>query len=188
MEIIKFLGKGPGLWILLSLMVLILIVLVPLLKRSSRQKYTGRILIPVFLIETGIFFGILALNFPVKQEDPVGPAIVPALWIYGILILGTYLIVQALRKKENEDPPKGRVGGVAVFIGMTVMYVMLMPLIGYTISTLIYLIFSMYYLNYREWKVMISVTIGWILFSYFAFYRLLYVPLPKGILIERIFG
>jgi putative tricarboxylic transport membrane protein len=188
MELINFLGKGPGFWLLLSLLVLILIALTFIIKRSSKRKYTGRIVIAAFLIELGVLFGILAMSFPVKQDDPVGAGVVPLLWIYGILILGIFLLIQALTGHEEVDPPWGRMDVVGIFLGMTILYVILMQFIGYSISTFAYLISGMYYLKYRKWKTMLSITIGWILFSYFAFYRLLYVPLPKGILIERIFG
>jgi hypothetical protein len=71
---------------------------------------------------------------------------------------------------------------------MTILYLIVMQIIGYNMATIIYLISGMYFLTYRNWKVMISLTAGWVLFSYFAFYRLLYVPLPRGLLIEWIFG
>ena len=187
MEIIKFLGKGPGLWTLLAVLTVILIIIAFIIIKSSKRKYAGRLIIPVFFIEFSIFFGILTLGFPVKGDE-VGPGVVPGLWIIGILGFSILLLIRGLIKHEDEDPKWGRTDKVAVFIGMTILYLIIMQLIGYYLSTIIYLILGMYYLAYRDWKVMISLTAGWILFSYFAFYRLLYVPLPRGLLIEWIFG
>lgn len=187
MEFINFLEKGIGFWILLTIMVVILIGIAFLVNKSSKKKYTGRIVIPVFFIELAVVFGILLLSFPDKGDE-VGPGVVPGLWIIGILGLSIFLLIRGLLEHEEEDPPWGNVGNVAVFIAMTILYLIFMQLIGYMISTFIYLITGMFYLKYRNWKVMIAMAAGWITFSYFAFYRLLYVPLPKGKLIEWIFG
>lgn len=187
MELINFLGKGPGFWALIAILTVIFLGIVFIVLKSSTKNYAGRIIIPVFFAELAILFGILALGFP-DRGDEVGPAVVPMLWIIGILGFSILLIIRALIKHEDEDPKWGRTDKVAVFIVMTIAYLIIMQLIGYNLSTIIYLILGMYYLAYRDWKVMISLTAGWILFSYFAFYRLLYVPLPRGLLIEWIFG
>lgn len=187
MEIIKFLGKGTGLGVLLAVLAAILIVITLLVIKSPKKRYTGRIVIPVFFIELAVLFGIITLGFPVRG-DKVGPGVVPGLWIVGILGLSIFLLIRGLLAYEDEDPAWGRIGKVSVFIAMTILYLIIMQIIGYYAATVIYLISGMYYLAYRNWKVMISLSAGWILFSYFAFYRLLYVPLPRGLLIEWIFG
>lgn len=187
MELIKSFGKGPGFWVLLAVLATILIVITLLVIKSSKKRYAGRIIIPVFFIELALLFGILTLGFP-DRGDEVGPGVVPFLWITGILGLGIILLIRGFLGHEEEDPAWGRTGKVTVFIAMTILYLIIMQIIGYNLATIIYLISGMYYLAYRDWKVMISLTAGWILFSYFAFYRLLYVPLPRGLLIEWIFG
>lgn len=187
MEIIKFLGKGIGFWVLLAVLAAGLIGITLLILKSSKKAYAGRLIIPVFFMEFAVLFGILALGFP-DRGDEVGPGIVPLLWIIGIFGFGLLLLIRGLVGHEDKDPAWGRIDKVSIFIAMTILYLLIMQIIGYYLATVIYLIYGMYYLAYRDWKVMISMTAGWILFSYFAFYRLLYVPLPKGILIEWIFG
>ncbi|RKX82195.1 MAG: hypothetical protein DRP58_10660 [Spirochaetes bacterium] len=186
MELIKFFGKGPGFWVLLAILAVIFLGIALIVLKSSKKRYAGRILIPVFFIELALLFGTMALGFPHKGE--VGPGVVPGLWIVGILTFSLLLFFQAISKHEEKDPPWGKISNVAVFILMTILYLIIMQFIGYYLATIIYLILGMYYLSYRNWKVMSSLTAGWVIFSYFAFYRLLYVPLPRGILIEWIFG
>ncbi|MDA3938844.1 MAG: tripartite tricarboxylate transporter TctB family protein [Spirochaetia bacterium] len=187
MEIIKFLGKGPGFWVLLTVLTVIFLSIVLIILKSSKKQFAGRLIIPVFFMEFAIFFGILALGFP-DRGDEVGPGVVPLLWIIGIFGFGIILLIRGVIGHEKEDPTWGRIGKVSIFIALTILYLLIMQIIGYYLATTIYLISGMYYLAYRDWKVMISISAGWILFSYFAFYRLLYVPLPKGLLIEWIFG
>ena len=188
MEIIKYLGKGSGLGILIVLMAAVLVAAGFLLNRSKLRNYTGRIIVPLFFIEFASVFGIIALGFPEMKGDEVGPGVVPALWILGILALSIFLFVKGIMGKENSDPEWGKIIKVITFIGMTILYLFVMQIIGYNLATLAYLIGGMLYLSYRNWKVMITISVGWVIFSYFIFFRLLYVPLPKGILIERIFG
>ena len=188
MEIIKYLGKGSGFWILLLIMAAVFAAAGFLVKRSKLKEYTGRILIPLFFIEFASVFGIIALGFPESAAEEVGPGVVPGLWITGILVLALYLFIRAFTGKEEADPAWGRMSKVLTFIGMTILYLFVMQLIGYTAATLAYLIGGMLYLSYRNWKVMITISLGWVVFSYFIFIKLLYVPLPKGLLIEWIFG
>ncbi len=187
MELIKFLGKGTGFMVLLAVLAAILVLVTLLILKSSKRKYAGRIVIPVFFMEIAVLFGIQALGFP-DRGDEVGPGVVPGLWLIGIFGFSVLLLIRGLSGKEEEDPPWGKIGKVTVFMVMTILYLFIMQIIGYYLATIIYLIFGMYYLSYRNWRVMLSMTAGWILFSYFAFYRLLYVPLPRGILFEWIFG
>jgi hypothetical protein len=188
MEIIKYMGKGTGFWLLIIFMAAVLAASVLIVRRSEKKIFTGRIILPLFFVEFTAVFGILALNFPKATGDEVGASIVPFLWLIGIFSLALFLLIRGLSGQEEEDPEWGRVGKVFIFLGMTVVYLLIMQLIGYSLATLLYLICGMLFLSYRNWKVMITISGGWVLFSYFIFYRLLYVPLPKGILIEWIFG
>ncbi len=162
-------------------------LIILLVLKSSKKAYAGRIIIPVLFIELAFAFGIVTLTFP-KKGDAVGPSVVPGLWLIAILIFSTLLLIKAMLGNEEIDPPWGHLKKVSAFIVMTILYIIIMQFIGYYLSTVIYLILGMYYLSYRNWIVMISIAGGWVVFSYIAFYRLLYVPLPKGMLIERIFG
>ena len=187
MEIINFLEKGTGFMVLLAVLATLLIGVTLLVLKSSKKQYAGRLIIPVFFMEFAVLFGIMALGFP-DRGDEVGPGVVPLLWIAGIFGFSLLLLIRALIGHEEKDPAWGRIGKVSVFIALTILYLLIMQIIGYYLATIIYLVTGMYYLAYRNWKVMISMTAGWVLFSYFAFYRLLYVPLPRGLLIEWIFG
>lgn len=187
MELISFLGKGTGLWIMAALMTVIFLAVFFLVMKSSKRKFAGRILIPLFCMEIAISFGVVVLGFPVKG-DVVGPGVVPSIWLLGIFGLSAFLFIRGLRGRDQPDPEWGHTGKVVLIIGMTILYIIMMQIIGYNLSTVLYMIGTMYFLSYRKWKVMITLSAGWIFFSYFAFYRLLYVPLPRGILIEWIFG
>jgi len=90
--------------------------------------------------------------------------------------------------KEEKDPEKGRMDTVFLFLGLVILYLIAIQILGYFISSFIFVMLAMYMLSYKKIITMLSVTAGWLVFSYFAFYKLLFVPLPKGSLILRIFG
>lgn len=188
MEIIKYLGQGAGLFALLIAMLVIFGIAAFFTIRSSKREYTGRILFPVIFMELAFTFLIILLGFPEKKDAGVGPGVVPLLWIIGIFAFSLLLLIQALLGYEEKDPGWGHLNVVIPYFIFTILYLFLMQFIGYFIATILFLMGGMYFLNYRNWKVMISLTAGWLLFSYFAFYRLLYVPLPEGKLISWIFG
>ncbi len=188
MNVIKFLTKGSGLAVLLGLMVLILGAVAMAAVKSGKREYTGRIIFPVLFMEIAFVFLLMVLSFPEKKLAGVGPGAVPILWISGIFIFSIILLIQVFTGHEEKDPEWGHLEIVIPYFIFTVIYLLLMQIIGYFISTVLFLIGGMYFLSYRNWRVMISLTAGWLIFSYLAFYKLLYVPLPRGSLINWILG
>ncbi len=187
METFKYFGKGTGLYMMVSVLILLFAVIAFVISRSSKKEYFWRLIIPVFLIEASLGFLMVSLGLPVKGDE-VGPSVVPNLWITGIILLSILIIIRTLFGLEDKDPKWGRIGIAGIFLAFTIFYLYMIIYIGYYIATFLYLSISIYSLSYRNLKVIAGLTFGWILVSYFGFYRLLYVPLPKGMLIERIFG
>lgn len=188
MEFFSYFEEGTGLLLLIAGLLVVFGLLALLVIRSSKREYAGRILFPVLFLEVAALFVVLVLGFPVGGGGEVGPQIVPLLWIAGMTGLAILLIVRVFAHAEEVDPPWGNIGKVAVMVGATILYLVLMRYLGYTVMTLAYVLFGMHYLGYRKWKVMVSVAVVWVAVAYAAFYRLLYVPLPTGLLFDRIFG
>ncbi len=117
----------------------------------------------------------------------MGPAIVPRIWIAGLIALNLFILIRAFAGYEEQDPKAGRIDKALLFIGLTIIYLYLIQYIGYFIGTFLFIIAGMSLLSYKKVKVMVAVAGGWLIVSYFAFYKLLYVPLPVGKLIELIF-
>ncbi|RLC52696.1 MAG: hypothetical protein DRZ79_00765 [Candidatus Cloacimonadota bacterium] len=152
------------------------------LNRTSYREFAGGITIPLSFIFLIIIFYLVSLNFP--EGTKVGPAVVPRLWMFVLIPLNLYLLVQALRKKTDKDSEKGNTKIVFTFIALLVFYLVALVFIGYFISTFIFIFVSMLILGYRKYVSMVIISAIWIIFSYFVFYKLLQVPLPVGSLIE----
>lgn len=143
---------------------------------KTQPKYIGNLLLPVIILAcTAVFFS-QSLDFP-PQED-VGAEAVPHLWTAFITVFCLYLIIAAIRKKGIPDPVPGNIGQVILFAVWLMVYLFAASTIGYFVSTFFFLVVSMYALTYRGIMTILAVAIGWIIFSYVIFYRLLFIQLP----------
>jgi len=153
--------------------------------KSSYNALTGRFMIIGFFLLVSILFLVQSMNFPTSSD--VGPAAVPQLWIFALIPLNLLLLFRTFRNIEAIAESGPRVDIVLNFIGFLVVYLLLMQVFGYFLSTFGFVIVGLYYLGYRKWKNILIISSSWILFSYVIFYKTLYVPLPLGSLFERLF-
>ncbi len=178
----EFVGS-KGFHIFLFLIIIIYIAIGFLTYFSKLRYKFGRIMIPLFFIFLSIIFYLITYSFPVNEK--VGPSVVPRLWIAFIIPLSLYLLFDILRKdKENIEIPKGDIPIVWKFFLLLVVYLISMIYIGYFISSFLFVFFAMLLLGYKKYSTMVLISAGWIVFSYFVFYRMLFVPLPTGKFIE----
>ncbi len=155
------------------------------LSHSSIKRKTARILIPLFLIFISLIFYLISFTFPLGEK--VGPAVVPRLWIFIIIPLSIYLIFNVITKEDKEIKySKGDISIVLKFVLLLVLYLLGIIYLGYFISSFLFVFSSIYLLGYKKLLTLISISAGWLLFSYFVFYKMLYVPLPVGKLIEHL--
>ena len=148
------------------------------------QKFLGNLLIPVVLLGLIAAYFFETLEYPV--QDDVGPAAVPYLWMVFSLGFCGFLVIRAAFRKGKPDPIPGRIGFVAAAVVWLALYLMAIQTIGYFVSTFVFMCVSIYALSYRNFWIIFAVAASWLAFSYFIFYRLLYIPLPVGPLLKPI--
>ncbi len=71
---------------------------------------------------------------------------------------------------------------------MIVVYVALIGILGFYISTAIYMLVSMYVFGSKKWIVNLVVTASLLVFCFVLFEKLLSVTLPVGLLLKAILG
>ena len=74
--------------------------------------YTGNLLLPLSILLICAVIYVQSLEFP-EQED-VGPAAVPMLWMFFIFWFCAYLVIQAARKLGHPDPEPGKLRNVCL--------------------------------------------------------------------------
>jgi hypothetical protein len=145
---------------------------------SKNRRYLGNILIPCCLIAVSLVFLVITFGFRVEEA---GPALIPRMWLYLILVLSGIVLWQTLRGKDKAAPKIERTGLVALTLAVLIGYFLVMPLIGYFLSTFLFIVLMLHLLSYRKKILIYVIACGWTLFSYLVFYKLLYIQLPLGI-------
>jgi len=183
-DVFGFLNTVPGLLLVIAVLAALLLAARFPLRRSAARQNTGLILVLLGLMTVSLF--CLFLSFGFARKGDVSASVVPRLWILGLIACCVYLLVDALRGKQERDPAAEHTGLSFLFIGLSFAYFLLIGLVGFYISTVLFLVASMLILAYRRWPVLLAVTAGWILFAYLVFARVLFVPLPNGAWIEML--
>ncbi|MEA1972634.1 MAG: tripartite tricarboxylate transporter substrate-binding protein, partial [Candidatus Cloacimonadota bacterium] len=179
------LASGRTLNIFILSLLIIFIVIGLIIKSSSKKIFLGRILIPLFFIFLSIIFFVISFSFPSNTE--VGPSVVPRLWILVLIPLNLILLFDIFRKNKKIESEDDNVSVVFLFIGLLILYLLSIFYLGYFISSFAFIFIGIYLLGYRRYGIMTIIATGWLLFSYLIFYRLLFVPLPMGKLLNLIF-
>ena len=179
------LGKGTPLLLLTAGLIAVLILCGYFIYKSPSASALGRIMVIGFFLILSVVFFLQTFIFPENSE--VGPAVVPRLWIFTLVPLCVLLLINTFRNKEGIEKTEQKLDTVLMFIGFLVTYLLMMYYIGYFLSTFIFIITGIFYLGYKNIKIMIATALIWIMFSYFIFFKILYIPLPTGKWFEVLF-
>jgi hypothetical protein len=153
--------------------------------RTKGKNWLMGILLPVFFIFMSLIFYLLTFTFPGNEE--VGPAIVPRLWIFILIPLSLVLLVSILLKKEAMPSKSEGSSSMYKFIILLVLYIAGIHFLGYFISTFLFVPAGILLLEHKNVKSAVIISLCWLVFSYLVFYKFLYVPLPRGLLLEMLF-
>jgi len=100
--------------------------------------------------------------------------------IFCIVVMCSAILFFAVRGRTDKDPEAGRIGFVLLGIVCMVAYYFAIQILGYFLSSVIFLAVMMYMLSCRKPLLIGLVSTGWVAFSYLVFYKLLYIQLPLG--------
>jgi hypothetical protein len=147
-------------------------------RSSGRRQYLGNILIPCCLIAVCLIFLVITFGF---RAEEAGPALIPRLWIYLMLVLSGIILWQILEGKDEVVPKIQRPGLLVLVMVTLIGYFVAMPFLGYFLSSFLFVILLLHMFSYRKKLLIYLIAGGWVLFSYLVFYKLLYIQLPLGI-------
>ena len=128
-------------------------------------------------------------GYPKIPGQPVGPALFPGLIAAGLCIGGVILVARGWRQRGEQHwlrwedwvrSPR-HVAGRAVLLGSIVFYIAAADALGFLVVAPVILLALMLVLRVRP-VTAVTVAIVATLLVHFAFYKLLRVPLPWGVL------
>ncbi len=173
----EYFSEGSGLSIWALFLVLAGIGGIAGFRFSKRKMYTGQVIIPIFMIGFSLLLWAVTFSFPAGEA---GPADIPRLWIFWLVLFSAVLVGFCVTGKAEKDSKGGRIGFLALAISLVIGYYFAMDYLGYFLSSFLFLALLMYMLSYRKPLIIMLVCSGWVLFSYLIFYKLLYIQLPLG--------
>lgn len=128
-------------------------------------------------------------GFPKIPGQPVGPGLFPGLIAVGLCVTGLVLLVKGWLQRatqpwlEWEDWVRSprHVGALAVLLGSIVFYILAADKLGFLLTAVLILTALMATLKVPVGRAVLIAVIA-TLAIHFAFYKLLRVPLPWGVL------
>ena len=135
--------------------------------------------------------GIIAAvqGYPKIPGQPVGPALFPGLIAAGLCICGVLLVVKGLRHRATQPwlvwddwfQSRRHVASVVVLLASVVFYIAVSGKLGFLPTAFLILAANFLVLRVRP-LMAVTVALIAVLAIHFAFYKLLRVPLPWGVL------
>ena len=146
------------------------------------RKYDKFLTIGLFILEA--FYFLLIKQLPPKAARY--PYFVLGLMIFLTLLLAinTFLIKpKNTEENKEEDQFKGNLyGQFFLVIALSAVYVILIDIIGFFVTTAIYLFVTMLALKSNiKWSIVVSILFP--IFLYLIFVSFLKVPVPRGFLL-----
>lgn len=123
--------------------------------------------------------------FHVDPND-VGPQFFPIAIAILLIVLGIGLIVSSFIGTQNESSPQfftTKQGKSYIVIAMMLVYVLLMPKLGFCVTSCLFLFALIRMFGYKKYLINAAVSISVTALIYLLFKLLLSVPLPSGWLI-----
>jgi tripartite-type tricarboxylate transporter receptor subunit TctC len=174
--------KTPYLIVFIISLLLISFLLIYFIFNKKDVKINGTISILTVTGILAITFYYISSFFPAPRAGLfVGAATVPKVWSIFLFTVSIIGLILYYRNPKNEITKKSKnVRSVVILSFLILIYISLISLIGFFISTGLFLIASMLIMKYRNYLNIILITAIVLLFMYFVFIRILMVPLPIG--------
>jgi len=130
-----------------------------------------------------LLFFLLTFNLRVSKlaaEAGATPRTMPRLWALLMLLASIGAFFAIIRKDANPDEKFNR-WGFALLVGVgSIFSVIMFQYIGYYLSSAIFIVVVMLAMGEKNKLQLILVPVVWCVFTYFVFYKLLFIKLPFG--------
>jgi putative tricarboxylic transport membrane protein len=151
----------------------------------------------VMLLLLGVLVLVHVQSFPRIPGQQVGPALFPGLIAAGLAACGVLLVLSGLKaRRAGEDAPWFRVGdwmrspghalAFVVIVGGVAVYVLFANTVGFLVLSPLLLLAWFLVLGVRPLPAFVTAVVATLVIWY-AFYKLLRVPLPWGVLTKYAF-
>ena len=147
------------------------------------RPYTGQILLLAAILWIGILFALITFSFPRPRGMMVSATdagTIPRVWASALVPFALLTLWPMVTGKEKPDKSWKNPRRVAYVLVIIVVSLLLFDVIGYYLSSGLFIFAIMWLLESRNKVQLIAVPVGWAVFTYLVFAKLLSVSLPVG--------
>ncbi|REJ10289.1 tripartite tricarboxylate transporter TctB family protein [Halobacillus trueperi] len=142
--------------------------------------------VSIFLILFAAGYLYLSYNLKEYPYVPVDSDFVPKILGYLLIILAIFLFFdkssETEQEKEKRQVPKKEMLVLLAVGGMIFLYIFLLEIIGFVLSSMLFIFVCSWFLGYRKLVTTILVAVLFPLIMYLSFNYLLQIRLPQGVL------
>lgn len=148
------------------------------MKLNSRRTLTAAV--GALLAAVALYLLWVTHGFPLGRRGEPGPALWPRIVLTLTFGVAVYLVVDVLRSRADRLFAETSILLSAGFLGLTVLYLLLMQGVGFFLMTAIFLGGSMRMMGIRSWKTLLGVSVGFPVVAYIVFVQVLHGSFPAG--------
>ncbi len=147
----------------------------------------SNILCAFFGIAIGVTAIWITMGFKQFTNVPVGPEVFPRIMSIALILCSVALLIQNLIKKDTGQAPplslRNRgIQRMLIIAGITLVFYLLLDIVGYLILAPLLLFASMFVMDYRNYKMMVLISLLVSLAVFLLFRMVLVIDLPSGLL------
>lgn len=184
---LTYFAEGIGFWLMLAFFAAAVAAVSLLVRRYRKGSTAGLVALGTGFAALGITVIVLSANLVHSAFSGNEAAMIPRLWSAVLIPAALFLIYRAFRGQEEAPEKAGRLDKVAMVAVALVIAAFLMKYLGYFLCSAAFIFICMYMLDYRKYATMLALSAAWVAFSYFVFYKMLWVTLPLGTVMKAIF-
>lgn len=138
--------------------------------------------ISIILIIIAVVYLLASFRLPDYPYVPVDSDMVPKTLGFILLFLSILLFFVKDDAEKKQSIPKSEIKVILTVLAFVLIYILLFEIIGFVITTALFILITSWFLGYKGWVSNIIVSISIPLVIYLLFTQFLKVQLPAGIL------
>lgn len=144
----------------------------------KRNRKSGELFFSLILLLITILMCVESWKIFIKNPAISGPGGFPVI-LSGIFLISTlFILISVLRMKPESESKPIVSKQILVCLGMVLLYVILMPILGFAITTFLFLAAAMWYLHVETKKKIILISTGCVAAIVLIFQYAFHVLLP----------
>lgn len=149
-------------------------------RRSRWRDRAGQITLALSLLELGLLFIWMALDLEVSPFLDSDPRLVPIFWAGALGLFAAYQLIRIFRMETGADPRTGRIDKVLLTVAVVGACIYAIEFVGFYLASGAMIVLMLLLLGVRNPKPIVIMPVGWALFSWLVFGKLLMLGLPAG--------